>query len=92
MAEAKSKGKIRATAFYNGLDEIDSFIMEAAAILRRPKPSAEEMKKVEQLKNLARVKIGEGNLRRDILVSWDKIVAGLSSMEGESVKKLKRTA
>jgi hypothetical protein len=92
MTKLKSKGAIRAEAWYNSLEKIDGFIEEAARILRNPKPSAEEMKKVEHLKNLAKADIGKGNLHREILVSWDKIVAGFNSMEGVAVKKIKRTA
>ena len=75
-------GKTRATDLYNSLDEIDSMIAEAAEILRRPKPSAEDMKKVEQLKNIARTKIGNSNTRLEVLNKWDRIVAGFNSMEG----------
>jgi hypothetical protein len=38
------------------------------------------MKKVEQLKNLARAKIGSGNLRRDILTDWNKIVPVMAQL------------
>jgi len=92
MTKTKSRGAVRAEAWYKSLDDIDSFISEAAAIIRKPKPSAEEMKRVEQLKNLARTKIGDGNMHRDILVFWDKIVAGFNSMEGIPVKKIRNTA
>jgi len=40
------------------------------------------MKKVEQLKNLARTKIGNSNSCRDILATWDKIVTAFDKMEG----------
>lgn len=90
MTKRKSKGEIRAITYYSSMDKTDSFIDEAAAILRKPKPSAEEMKQVEQLKNLARVNIGIGNLRRDVLASWDKIVAGFNSMEGVAVNKFRK--
>jgi len=91
MANEKGIGQVRAEAFYNSLDEIDSFIAEAAGILHKPKVSAEDMKKVEQLKNLARTKIGSGNLRRDILASWNKIVTVLGNL-GDSGKKIKKAA
>jgi phosphoglycerate dehydrogenase-like enzyme len=77
-------GNARAKAFYDSLDEIDSFINEAAILLRRAKPSAEDMKKVEQLKNVARTKIGVANIRRDTLTAWGKMVDGFNKMEGVS--------
>ena len=70
--EKRSIGQIKARELYDSLGEIDGLINEATQILRRAKPSAEDMKKVEQLKNLARTKIGNGNSRRDILATWDK--------------------
>jgi hypothetical protein len=86
MAQAKSVGTFRAEALYNSLDEIDGYIAEAAGILHKPKVSAEDMKKVEQLKNLARAKTGSGNLRRDLLMGWDKIVKVLDTL-GEKTRK-----
>jgi hypothetical protein len=49
------------------------------------------MKKVEQLKNLARTKIGCGNLRRDLLAVWDKLVKVLETL-GTADKKYRKTA
>jgi|GEM_PF-5338294 len=80
--EKRSIGQIKARELYDSLGEIDGLINEATQILRRAKPSAEDMKKVEQLKNLARTKIGNSNSRRDILATWDKIVTAFEKMEG----------
>ena len=91
MAKEKSIGEIRAEALYNSLDEIDGLIAEAAGILHKPKVSAEDMKKVEQLKNLARTRIGVGNLRRDILVSWNRLVQVLGNL-GTTDKKARKAA
>jgi len=89
MAQMKEAGAIRAEALYNSLEEIDSLITEAAGILHNPKVSAEDMKKVEQLKNLARAKIGNGNLRLDLLTDWNKIVPVLAGL-GQAGKGLKK--
>jgi phosphoglycerate dehydrogenase-like enzyme len=86
MAQAKDEGRFRAEGLYNSLDEIDGYIAEAAGIIRKPKVSAEDMKKVEQLKNLARAKIGCGNLRRDLLMGWDKIAKVLGTL-GDKTRK-----
>jgi phosphoglycerate dehydrogenase-like enzyme len=86
MAEAKSIGHFRAERLYSNLDEIDGYIAEAAGIIHKPKVSAEDMKKVEQLKNLARTKIGCGNLRRDLLMGWDKLVKVLDTLGGKARK------
>jgi phosphoglycerate dehydrogenase-like enzyme len=86
MAETKSIGFVRAEALYNSLDEIDALIAEAAGILHKPKVSAEDMKKVEQLKNLARARIGNGNLRRDLLAGWNKLIPVLEQLWGKARK------
>jgi hypothetical protein len=86
MAQVKGVGDFRAGELYNSLEEIDGYISEAAGIIHKSKVSAEDMKKVEQLKNLARAKIGCGNLRRDLLMGWDKIVKVLDTL-GEKSKK-----
>jgi len=83
--EKRSIGLIKARELYDSLGEIDGLINEATQIIRRAKPSAEDMKKVEQLKNLARTKIGNSNSRRDILATWDKIVAAFDKMEGTAL-------
>jgi len=92
MTKTKKQGELRAEALYNSLDVVERFITEAAAILRKSKPSAEEMKQVEQLKNLARVKIGEVNQRREILILWEKLAAGTNSVAGIVVKKFRKAA
>jgi phosphoglycerate dehydrogenase-like enzyme len=86
MAQTRSTGHFRAGGLYSSLDEIDGYIAEAAGIIHKPKVSAEDMKKAEQLKNLARAKIGCGNLRRDLLMGWDKIVKALDTL-GEKARK-----
>ena len=91
MTKGKDNGMIRTKAFYDSLDEIDSLISEAAEILHKPKRSTEDMKTVEQLKNMARVKIGNNNTRRDTLVSIDKIASGFNKIDGIAASKPKKS-
>jgi hypothetical protein len=86
MAQTRSTGHFRAEGLYSSLDEIDGYIAEAAGIIHKPKVSAEDMKKAEQLIILARVKIGCGNLRRDLLMGWDKIAKALDTLGGKARK------
>ena len=75
-------GLIRAKEFYDSLDMVDGIFDDILAILRKPNPSADDMKKAEQFKNTARGKIAEYNARANILAGWDSITYAFEKMEG----------
>ena len=71
-----------AKKFYDGLDGVDAIFEEILAILRKPEASAADMKRAEQFKNTARVRIAQNSLRCSVLTGLDGIARSFGRMGG----------